>query len=223
MSMRAVVGRPERATPVVRGRLHTVVLNPAWTIPTKLAFEQYIPAQEHNPGYFASHHIEVLSNRLNGERYDPTHIGWSRLSPDYFPYLLRQSPGPTNPLGRIEFLFSNAFDIYLHDTPNRYLFERHQRTFSAGCIRLEQPLRLADWVMDGARGWDQDRLQAAIATGQTQEIAPPRAIPVYVVYWTAWVGEHGGVHFDNDVYGRDCALIDCTGKGRVATGQDGEL
>ncbi|MEJ2508514.1 MAG: L,D-transpeptidase family protein [Gammaproteobacteria bacterium] len=214
LSMRAVVGKPERRTPVISGRLHTIVVNPTWTVPPTITFEDFVPAQIRNPAFLRSHHIQVLSNRLNGGPINPATIDWKAVDPDHFPYILRQAPGPTNPLGRIKFLFSNPYDIYLHDTPRRWLFGRRQRAFSSGCIRIEQPLRLAQWVMNGKGEWTQRAFKAAIASGDTKTLSPPRAIPVYVVYWTAWVGEHGGLYFHDDVYDSDCALTDCPAGGR---------
>jgi len=221
LSMRAVVGRIERRTPVVSGALHTIVLNPTWTVPPTIAFEDFIPAQIASPGFLRAHRIQVLANSLAGEPIDPAAIDWRHIDPNHFPYILRQAPGPSNPLGRIKFLFSNAFDIYLHDTPRRWLFARRQRTFSSGCIRLEHPLRLAQWVMNGKGDWTRKAVAAAIATGETRSLSPPQSIPVYVVYWTAWVGEHGGLHFHDDVYDRDCALADCGAPGRAPAPQSG--
>jgi murein L,D-transpeptidase YcbB/YkuD len=117
---------------------------------------------------------------------------------------MRQDPGRGNALGRIKFMFPNRFSIYLHDTPARHLFQKTVRMFSSGCIRLEKPLDLAQRLLAvGNSGWDAQRLQSALRRGTTQSITLPEPVPVYLVYWTAWVDEEGRVQFRNDIYDRD--------------------
>jgi murein L,D-transpeptidase YcbB/YkuD len=118
---------------------------------------------------------------------------------------LRQDPGPRNPLGRIKFLFSNQHDIYLHDTPGQTLFNHTTRAFSHGCVRVEDPLRLAAFVLGNNDGWDLDKIKALLAADDSMEmpVAVKQPIPIYLVYWTAWVAEDGGVFFRPDIYERD--------------------
>lgn len=118
---------------------------------------------------------------------------------------LREDPGPLNALGRIKFMFPNRFNIYLHDTPHREHFSRSVRAFSSGCIRLEEPLDLALYVLDDL-GWTSERIRQAVNSGSRQVISLPRPLPVYLVYWTTWVEADGTVHFRDDVYGRDRLL-----------------
>jgi len=136
---------------------------------------------------------------------DPTRINWSRLSARYFPYHLRQEPGPWNALGRIKFYLPSPFSIYLHDTPAQSLFTRAVRAFSHGCIRIEKPLDLAAYLLRDT-SWTRNALQDAIAQDTRTTIRLIRPVPVYIGYWTAWVEQDGTVHFRPDLYGRDRRL-----------------
>jgi murein L,D-transpeptidase YcbB/YkuD len=121
-------------------------------------------------------------------------------------YRLRQNPGPGNPLGRIKFLFPNKHSVYLHDTPNRGFFKRAQRNFSHGCIRVEKPLELAEFVLSSNPNWTQSAIQSSINRGKTKTVYLDQTIPVYVLYFTAWVDNEGSVNFHKDVYGLDKTL-----------------
>jgi murein L,D-transpeptidase YcbB/YkuD len=127
---------------------------------------------------------------------------WEPGSGRAFPYRLQQLPGPLNALGRIKFMLPNRFDIYLHDTPSRNLFQRTVRTFSSGCIRLEKPIDLALRVLEGSN-WNEASLLEAIDSGEHRIISLPRSIPVYLIYLTAWGNAAGVVNFRNDIYDRD--------------------
>jgi L,D-transpeptidase YcbB len=123
-------------------------------------------------------------------------------------YRLRQAPGPENPLGEVKFMFPNEHNIYLHDTPGDSLFARLDRGFSHGCIRLERPLELADYVLRGDGEWNGERVRRVIASGERTEVRLPEEIPVHLTYFTAWVGEDGRVHFRDDLYGHDARLAE---------------
>ncbi len=122
------------------------------------------------------------------------------------PYRLRQDPGPWNALGRIKFMFPNGHDVYLHDTPARALFEHAERGFSSGCIRLQEPLALADWLLADDPRWSAEALRAAIDSGDTRTVNLREPVPVYLLYWTAWVDNDGTVQFRRDIYDRDAPL-----------------
>ena len=199
-TMWVIIGRPDWQTPVLSGRLHTVVFNPYWTVPRNIAIEELIPKQRRNPGYLQKRGIRVYRN---GNELDPRSIDWSKVDQDHLPYILRQDPGPRNPLGRIKFLFSNQEEIYLHDTPRQTLFNHAQRAFSHGCVRVEDPLRLASFVLGPDNGWDQEKIRTMMAADDTVEVAVKQPVPIYLVYWTAWVAEDGGVFFRPDIYERD--------------------
>jgi L,D-transpeptidase YcbB len=131
----------------------------------------------------------------------------ARYSAANFPYVFRQDPGSRNPLGQIKFVFPNPYNVYLHDTPSKSLFEREERTFSRGCIRVQDPLQLAELILDEPMRWSRAALLSAIATGRTHTIVLEQPLPVLVLYWTASADLHGGLHFYRDVYGRDAAVL----------------
>jgi murein L,D-transpeptidase YcbB/YkuD len=201
-TMWVIIGKPDWQTPVLNGMLHTVVFNPYWTVPRSIALEEVIPQQRRHPNFMSKRGIRVYRN---GMEQDPRAIDWSKVDEDHLPYLLRQDPGPRNPLGRIKFLFSNQHDIYLHDTPGQTLFNHTTRAFSHGCVRVEDPLRLAAFVLGNNDGWDLDKIKALLAADDSMEmpVAVKQPIPIYLVYWTAWVAEDGGVFFRPDIYERD--------------------
>ena len=204
---RVVVGTPFQQTPEFSEMMTYIVVNPYWNIPPSIAGKEMLPKIRKDAGYLARNRIEVLSDWTeSGRPVDPATIDWSRLSARHFPYKLRQVPGADNALGRLKFMFPNRFNIYLHDTPARTLFERTVRSFSHGCIRVQHPVDLAAVLLDGADGWTKDRIEAAIATGERQVISLPRPLPVHLTYLTAWVNKDGAVNFRDDIYGRDGRL-----------------
>jgi len=122
-------------------------------------------------------------------------------------YRLRQNPGPSNPLGQIKFLFPNKHSVYLHDTPNRGLFNRAQRNFSHGCIRVEKPLDLAEFALVANPDWTQSRIKSSINSRKTRTVNLNQTIPVYILYFTTWVDDSGNVNFHKDIYGLDETLL----------------
>ncbi len=208
-TMDAIIGTLENQSPQISGELHTVVFNPHWSIPKKIALEEVIPKQQLNPGYFASRGIRVFRDWSAKVELDPRDIDWSALHWGNFHYLLRQDPGPKNPLGKLKFLFTNNFRIYLHDTPAQQLFNRNERSFSHGCIRVEAPRKLAAFLLanDPASPWSEAAVRSAIATGTTREVVVNQPVPVYLLYLTAWVGDDGSMHFRRDIYGEDELLL----------------
>jgi murein L,D-transpeptidase YcbB/YkuD len=181
-----------------------LVVNPSWYVPPSIAREELLPVLRRDPGYLSRQKMRVYHN--GGGEIDPRSINWSQVSAANFPYRLRQIPGPKNPLGRVKFLFPNQFSVYLHDTSNPELFARAVRTFSHGCIRVEKPVDLAAYLLRTDPRWSRGRIQEAIARGAERHVSLPAAIPVYLLYWTAWVDEDGTLHFRDDIYQRDTKL-----------------
>lgn len=206
MRMLVIVGAPNRPTPVFKASMRYLVLNPTWTVPRSLAVEDVLPKIRRNPGYLKQHNIHVLtSHEGTWQEVDPQTINWAKLNKDNFPYYLREEAGPLNPLGKIKFMFPNAYDVYLHDTPAHQLFDSPTRGFSAGCIRVQDALGLAEYLLRNS-GWDRQKLQTTLATGKTTTINLPKAMPIYIGYWTAWVAPDGSIQFRQDPYGRDLRL-----------------
>ncbi|MEN6561099.1 MAG: L,D-transpeptidase family protein [Acidobacteriota bacterium] len=208
LSMPAIVGRAYRQTPDFSGRIATVTINPAWNVPPKLAREDILPKVRQDPGYLRKKAIRVFAGWSEGAReIDPAAVDWTSVTPESLSYKFRQDPGPQNALGRILFLFPNKFDVYIHDTPERWLFSLPVRDFSSGCIRIEKPVDLAAHLLRGDPAWTRDRIAAAIAAGETKVIALRPTVPVHVLYWTTWLDADGRVQLRPDIYLRDAALV----------------
>jgi murein L,D-transpeptidase YcbB/YkuD len=215
LAMRIIAGHPERPTPSFKDTVSQIVVNPSWSVPLRIAVEDLLPTQREDPTFLARLGIRVLTG--TGREVDPARIDWRRVSTDRFPFRLRQDPGPLNSLGRLKFVLHNPWDIYLHDTPSRRLFDLNSRTLSSGCIRLEKPEELAERLVGAASAAtslpressprvSRGREVAAEAAPTTQTVQLTRPVPLYVVYLTSWVTAEGVVHFRPDVYGRDARL-----------------
>jgi L,D-transpeptidase YcbB len=207
LDMRVVVGKAYRRTPVFSEKMKYLVLNPFWNIPIKIAVEDKLPVIRKNPLYLTQQHIKVFENwGEDAPEINPAIINWNKVNANYFPYRLRQDPGPLNALGRIKFMFPNKFSVYLHDTPQRSLFKRASRDFSSGCIRIEKPVELAKYLLQNDPQWPNQKIIETIDSGVTTVVRIKDPIPVHLLYWTAWVTEAGTVHFGNDIYDRDPSL-----------------
>jgi murein L,D-transpeptidase YcbB/YkuD len=207
MQMRAIVGRRYRRTPVFSDVMTYLVINPYWNVPNSIAVKDKLPILKQDPGYLRQNNIRVLAGwGAEAEEIDGDSIAWEDFSEEDFPYRLRQDPGPANALGRIKFMFPNKFNVYLHDTPARELFNQTVRTFSSGCIRIEQPLELAEYLLRADPAWSRPAILAAIDRGVEQTVRLPEPIRVYLLYCTAWVDVDGSVQFRRDIYERDEAV-----------------
>jgi len=203
MDIRVVVGKPGHETPLFSDEMESVVFSPYWNIPDTIAEDETAPAVARDPAYLAKQNIEILRVSDGAtETVDPSSVDWDR--PEQLRGLaFRQRPGPNNALGHVKFLFPNAFDVYLHDTPADALFARPGRAFSHGCVRVEEPEKLAAYVLQGYPEWTAETMQAAMHSGVEKHVKLHEKIPVHIVYFTAWVDERGGLHFQPDVYGYD--------------------
>jgi murein L,D-transpeptidase YcbB/YkuD len=208
MSMPAIVGRAYRQTPDFSGRMSYITLNPPWNVPPTLAREDILPHIKKDPAYLQKKGIRIFEDWSEGAReIDPGDIDWKQVKPEGLSYKFRQDPGPQNSLGRIMFMFPNKFDVYIHDTPDRGLFTRAARNLSSGCIRVERPLDLAAYVLRDDPAWPMEKIEEAMASGETQIIPLRKNAPgVHVLYWTAWLGGDGRIQFRKDIYLRDAAL-----------------
>jgi murein L,D-transpeptidase YcbB/YkuD len=207
LAMRVVVGKPARRTPFFSAEMTYLVLNPHWSVPPTIAIQDKLPLIRRDPGYVARQNFKLYRHGEGGAiRVDPRSVDWSSVSARNFPYQLRQDPGPRNALGRVKFMFPNPYHVYLHDTPARELFAKTERAFSSGCIRLESPMELADYLFRDDPHWPRQKLVASSKRGSEQMVQLPMGIPVHLLYWTAWTNEDGVVHFRKDIYDRDKVL-----------------
>jgi len=193
LKSRVVVGRETDPTPLLHADATSITVNPTWEIPEKIARKEIIAKLSAHPSYLRTHHIEYVSHS---------------------PLRLRQLPGPDNALGALKIDMPNRFDVYLHDTPGQAAFDRVKRDESHGCMRVEQILPLASFALSGNTDAAVPDLENAIATRETQKIALPSPLPVYVLYWTVMAADDGKAQFWPDVYGRDAKLHDAL-KNRV--------
>lgn len=214
LAMRVVVGKDQSRTPAFSDKMTYLELNPAWNLPDSIVNDEILPAASGNPGYIASKNMEVVKGWGDGEEVvDLYSVDLASLGQPGSLYRLRQRPGDDNPLGKVKFMFPNEFNIYLHDTPADHLFNRAERGFSHGCIRLEKPMELAAYLLKEDPKWTPEAIQAAVASGEHQAISLPKPLPVHILYWTAWVEGDGSVHFRKDLYGHDERLAQALAEG----------
>jgi len=201
LEMPVIVGQTKRQTPSFTSEINRLVYNPYWNVPKKLARLDLLPKQKQDLNYFYTHDIRVFSSE-NGQRveHDPYSIDWQSLNSRHFPYTLRQDPGEHNALGRLKFMFPNQWDIYLHDTPHKELFDEAKRSFSSGCIRVQDPIALANFTL--GQPDSEQTVMDIIATNQNRGQKLSRPLKIYVVYITASISG-GELKFSQDVYHRD--------------------
>jgi murein L,D-transpeptidase YcbB/YkuD len=194
----AVVGRPDRPSPVLATRITAVNLNPSWTVPMSIVKADIMPAVHKDPGYLKKHNLRVIG--ANNTEIDPRSVDWSGArAPNFF---IRQDPGPTNSLGQIRIDMPNTQAVFMHDTPKKELFRNDVRFNSSGCARIDGVRELAAWLLAGS-DWDEARISAAIAAGERKDIRLHRSVPVAWVYLTGWAAGDGAIHFRDDIYGLD--------------------
>jgi murein L,D-transpeptidase YcbB/YkuD len=179
LDMKVVTGKKDSPTPVLADRMTTVVFSPYWNIPQDIVRKEILPAIAKNPDYLEKHNMEA-DEKGN----------------------YRQLPGKGNSLGQVKFVFPNHYNVYLHDTPAQSLFERVERDFSHGCVRLDDPMRLAQYVLRDQPEWTDDRIAAAMQAGTERSVALKQPLPIYLVYFTAWEND-GALQTVPDVYGID--------------------
>ena len=207
LSMNVIVGRPYRRTPVFSEAIRYMVLNPYWNVPFKLAVEDKLPQLKKDPQVLTAQGFEV---RPAGAELFVTldSVDWSGVTRKNFNYLLRQRPGAKNALGRLKIMLPNEYAVYLHDTPSRELFSKQERGFSSGCIRLAEPMVLADWILRNDGQADKaSQLPQLMANGETLTLHLTTPLPTFIVYFTAFTDATGAVVFRRDLYERDAPIV----------------
>jgi len=183
-SMNIVVGKQGSSTMMFNGDLNQVVFSPYWNVPPSIVREEILPKLASNPGYLESQNMEQ--------------VGMEGDLPK-----IRQRPGPDNSLGQVKFLFPNSFNIYFHDTNAKGLFSKDRRAYSHGCIRLEEPAKMAEYLLRTQPEWTPDRIYTAMNAGTEKYVRLKKPVPVVITYYTAWVDEYGRLNFRDDIYGHD--------------------
>lgn len=197
LRMRVVVGKADTPTPIFDDEMTYLVFSPYWNVPPEIAQGETLPEVLKDPAFLERSNMEVVST--TGEPMDPAALDLM----DPASYRFRQRPGSANALGLVKFMFPNQHNVYLHDTPTGALFARVTRSFSHGCVRLEEPIALAEYVLRDKPQWTRDRIEQAMQAGEERVVKLAAPIPVYLVYWTVRVSGEGVVHFRRDVYGID--------------------
>ena len=201
LAMRVVVGDPEHQTPLFSDLMTYVVFSPYWNIPPDILRNETLPRVARDPDYLQRNNMEVVAT--SGDVVDPAAIDWSDDASTRG-LRFRQAPGPENALGLVKFIFPNNFNVYLHDTPSDKLFFKDTRALSHGCIRVEQPVVLARYVMSERPEWTEDRIRNAMHANREQAVTLKKPIPVHIGYWTAWMEADGKtLTFTDDPYGID--------------------
>lgn len=202
LSMRVIVGQPDWQTPLFSDEMTYVVFSPSWNIPENILREETLPRLARDPGFLERSNMEVVGTSGAGEVLAAESIDWS--DPEQTAGLrVRQRPGPDNALGTVKFIFPNHFNVYLHDTPSDRLFNKEKRALSHGCIRVEDPLALAEYVMRDRSEWSRDRIVAAMNRRSEQAVTLKNRLPVHITYFTVWVQQDGTVAYLDDPYGLD--------------------
>lgn len=204
VTSRTITGRRGTPTPNVSATMQAINLLPYWHVPPGIARRAVLPAIRKNPAYLYQEQIRVFST-FGGEEIDPSLVNW--WGPEAERYVFRQDPGPHNALGVIRFDMPNKYIVYLHDTPMKDLFGHFERAYSAGCVRTQNYIELAEWALAGQQGWSRQEIEARIADRRATTIRIAEPIPVHFIYLTAWVQE-GAVVFRNDLYNRDSVAFD---------------
>jgi murein L,D-transpeptidase YcbB/YkuD len=201
-SGKVIVGKQYHASPIFSAPMKYIVFSPYWNIPNSIAKNEIIPSIRRNPNYLKQKNMEVVT--YSGKLMDPSTINWSSKS---FPYMIRQKPGGDNSLGLVKFMFPNKHSVYLHDTPSKSLFEREDRALSHGCIRLQNPEKLAKILLSDDPFWTDEKIKEAMNQSKEQIVNLNREIPVVLIYLTFWADSKGQGHFRPDIYGRDGEVL----------------
>jgi len=187
-------------TIIFNDTLETIVLNPYWNIPKNILVKEILPQLKKHRNYLSNHNLEIVTN--DGLHVSESAINFNKYTTD-FPYIIRQKPGPNNSLGSVKFLFPNNYDIYLHDTPQKYLFDQSNPAFSHGCIRIQEPVKLANFLLRDDANYSVKKVQALINQKHEQHIRLKNKVPIFIAYFTAWVDKNGKLNFRDDIYKHD--------------------
>jgi murein L,D-transpeptidase YcbB/YkuD len=204
----AVVGKVERQTPILSSSIYEIRFNPTWTVPASIIRKDLIPKMQKEPTYLTDHHIRIFDQQ--GQELQPEQVNW--YTDEAVNYMFRQDPGDDNSLGFVKLQFHNPYDVYLHDTPAKNLFESDYRFESSGCVRVHNVRELVAWVLRDT-GYNLAGVDQTIRSGERLDVEVVNPPAILTVYFTAWTTGDGVIHFRDDIYGLDS-------QGSVAMAQD---
>ena len=212
LEMPVIIGKPYRATPAFSRKVEYLEFNPTWKVPPSIAKEDFLPKIRKDIGFLKSNNIKVFESwAADAPELNPEEVDWDAMEPKSLSYKFEQIAGDHNSLGRVKFMFPNSFRVYLHDTPSRKLFSQNVRTFSSGCIRVSRPVTLASYLLGKNNGWTNPEIRRLIERGETQRVNLKNEVPIYLLYWTAWVDEGDLVQFRPDIYRRNNKITSIAG------------
>jgi murein L,D-transpeptidase YcbB/YkuD len=205
ISMRVIVGKESRLTPVFNELLSYIVFSPNWTVPNTILQEDVIPELLKGSEYLDKRDMILLRN--DGSELAYKDVDWSTITKDNFPYIVRQNPGPGNALGRVKFMFPNTYNVYIHDTPSKGYFTRDDRGLSSGCVRVEKPFDLAVLLLSDSPEWTPANILIAMQQDKEQTVRLKKPVEVVLTYLTAWTDGSDRIQFRKDIYQRDEILM----------------
>ncbi len=197
----AVVGRVDRATPILTSKIHQINFNPYWHVPKSLVRRDLTKYMLENPDYLAQQNIFIYDG--SGNTIDPSTIDWANITDAQVNYMYRQEPGAENSMGHCKINFYNKHDVYLHDTPSKALFGENARFHSSGCVRVEGVNELVTWLLRDNGDWDRGRVDQTFDSLQRLDVSVKAQVPIHTTYITAWANKQGTVSFRDDVYDFD--------------------
>lgn len=206
--MNVIVGKAATHTPIFNDELEFIVMSPHWNVPQSIAVNEILPTLQKDSTFLLRQNMEIFKGGDYKNPVDPTQIDWRSQDITKFNYTFRQKPGTGNALGNVKFVFPNEYDVYLHDTPTGHLFSQDERGFSHGCIRIQEPVKLAEYLLQEDPTWNQELIKKTIYGGEERFVKLKKKIPVYILYFTTWVDKDGNLNFRHDIYGHDKKLKD---------------
>lgn len=202
--MRVIVGKEYNSTPIFSDTLEYLTFSPTWSVPVSIFKDDFYDKLVDDPGYLEKNHYELYPDwNKESEPIDPYSIDWKEIDKEEINYRLVQKPGPWNALGQVKFMMPNKMAIYLHDTPTEHLFDAQERGFSHGCIRVERPIDLAEFLLKGDPSWDRRKIYEFLNLDEPENVILPNKVPVHIVYKTTWVDDEDKINFLPDIYNHD--------------------
>ena len=213
---RAVIGTraKDRRTPEFYDEMTHMVVNPTWHVPSSITGKEYLPIIREDPGFLARRNMVMVSS--SGKKVNPANIDYTEYTPKNFPFSIKQRPSAGNALGRVKFMFPNKFNIYLHDTPSKNLFNRDTRAFSHGCVRIQKPFDFAYKLLEKQTSNPKGAFNTWLKTGKEQYVNLDKPVPVYLTYRTVYFGDAKKPSFFPDIYGRDKKIFNALSKAGVS-------
>lgn len=207
LKMKVIVGKVMTETPVFSDTMEYIVFSPTWTVPKSISVNEMLPKIKEDDSYFVKNNLVLYEGwSPKAKEIDPKEIKWKKIDAHNFNFKIVEKPGINNALGSVKFMFPNRNAIYLHDTPGGHLFDQTERGFSHGCIRVEKPKVLAEYLLKkNDQNWDLKKITAYMHLDTPTTVILKQKLPIHIVYHSAWVDNDDRIHFLKDIYNHDLA------------------